>query len=110
MGEGWLKVSARVLAASSLLFGSCVFSQREGLSKRDNGVATRSMESSVHPKMEKSSQIRIKVGFVFDQVYASLGDRWKRDIKLNGNFLQVGRDVGRFGNPNDKGFEISLST
>jgi len=38
-----------------------------------------------------------------------LGDRWKGDIKLNGNYLQVGRDVGRFGNPNDKGFEISLS-
>ena len=39
----------------------------------------------------------------------TLGDRWKGKIELEGNLLKVGKDEGRFGNPKDEGFQISLN-
>ena len=38
-----------------------------------------------------------------------LGDRWAGDITVNGNQLKIGRDEGRYGNSDNKGFEVSLS-
>ena len=38
-----------------------------------------------------------------------LGDRWMGTIELDGNRLKIGVDEGRFGNPDDTGFELSLS-
>ena len=37
------------------------------------------------------------------------GDRWSGDITVNGKQIKVGHDRGRFGDPYDEGFEISLS-
>lgn len=37
------------------------------------------------------------------------GDRWSGDISVNGKQIKVGHDRGRFGDPYDEGFEISLS-
>ena len=211
MGEEWLKVSARVWVAGCLLFGSCVSSQREGLSKRDHGAAYAfDGESLVHPKMvwelmpwmsdqgeqilalsvsgregsnryfepiEKKSLDRggdfihytcrlgehLRFGYLYhgrsesgievlETIESSqgsgtfvslflcrltsepvpeivdgslvrmgerqvlqlikvipLGDRWMGRIELDGNRLKVGVDEGRFGNPDDTGFELSLS-
>ena len=38
-----------------------------------------------------------------------LGDRWDGDITVNGNQLKIGRDEGRYGNSDNKGFEVPLS-
>ena len=37
------------------------------------------------------------------------GDRWSGDITVNGKQIKVGHDRGRFGDPYDERFEISLS-